>query len=397
MGVLIKRILNRLDGMILFLLLIFMVISIFCIYSATWKDPEFVGSHNKMMYFYGLGFAVIFAMMFINYKLLLRFAPLYYLIGVALLVFLYFKGTTLNNAQGWFTLPGGLSFQPAELCKLLLILFLAYFLTKRDVETLSLLKEVLPMGVITLVPFVLVLMQPDLGNAIGYVAIFLAVCWIGHIRYSHALAGLLVIVLVGGTSLYGYITYHEEVKQYMASKNKEYWLDRIDAVLLPDQASAKATYHMSQSVIAIGSGSLKGDGYLQGTSVQRGHVPYTYSDSIFVVVGEEFGFLGASVLLMLYFLLIYRMMVIALNLTTKSGIYIILGTAAMFLYQIFENVGMLIGIMPITGITLPFISYGGTSLMINMIAIGLVLNIKIYDDVPVEEKLTLGGTPLHGG
>jgi rod shape determining protein RodA len=381
LGILMKKRIDRLDGIILFLIFIFMGISIFCIYSATWMNPDFAGAHIKMLYYYGLGFMVVFAMLFVNYKILLRFAPLYYLVGVGLLVFLYFKGDTINNSQGWFSLPGGLSFQPAEICKLLLILLLAYFLSKRNAELLSLLKDILPMGVMMLVPCMLVLMQPDLGNAIGYPVIFIVICWIGHIRYSHAIIGLTIIVIVSGSMLYSYVEYHEEVKHYMASKNKEYWLDRIDAVLLPDQASEKATYHMKRAITAIGSGSLQGDGYLNGTSVQRGQVPYTYSDSIFVVIGEEFGFIGSSALLMLYFILIYRMMIIALNLTSKSGVYIIIGISSMLLFQIFENVGMLIGLMPITGITLPFISYGGTSLLTNMISIGFVLNIKVYDDV----------------
>ncbi|MDF2646529.1 MAG: cell cycle protein [Paenibacillus sp.] len=380
-----KRIMKGLDGIILLLLLIFMIISIFCIYSATRTVPDFSQSYIKMMYFYGLGFVVLFTMLFVNYKLLLRFSPLYYFIGLGLLVLLFFKGDTLNNAQGWFTLPGGISFQPAELCKLILILFLSFFLSKREVENLSLFKEILPMGVITLVPFLLVLMQPDLGNSIGYLVIFIVVCWFGHINYKHALIGLVIIIIVSGSSLYSYIKYHEEVKQFMASKHKAYWLDRVDAVLLPELASEKATYHMKQSVKAIGSGSLEGDGYLHGSSVQSGQVPYTYSDSIFVVVGEEFGFIGASALLILYFLLIYRMITIALNIRSQTGIYIIGGIMAMFLFQVFENIGMLIGIMPITGITLPFISYGGTSLLINMISIGFVLSIKIYDDIDVED------------
>jgi rod shape determining protein RodA len=389
MGIILRRIVNGLDGMILLLLLIFMFISIACIYSATWKDPDYAGSHIRMIYFYGLGFLIVFGMLFVNYKILMKLSVYYYLIGLGLLVFLYFKGDTINNAQGWFTITPGLSFQPAELCKLLLILFLAYYLTKRDVESLGLFKEVLPMGIFTLVPFLLVLMQPDLGNSIGYLVIFIVVCWVGNIRYKHALIGLILIAIVSSASLYVYIHYHQEIKAFMAAKNKEYWLDRIDAVLLPDQASDKATYHMKQAVKAIGSGMMEGDGYRHGNSVQTGQVPYTYSDSIFVVIGEEFGFMGSSVLLMLYFFLIYRMMLIALTLTTKMGTYIIAGISAMFLFQVFENVGMLLGIMPLTGITLPFISYGGTSLLINMISVGFVLNIKIYDGIIVEHHAAL--------
>jgi len=381
MGFILNKIARKLDIMILLLLLIFMAISIFVVYSATLTHPDLAGHHIKMLQFYAVGFAVMFGLLFLNYKTILRFAPFYYLVGVGLLVFLYYKGDTINNSQGWFSLPGGYSFQPAELCKLLLILILAYYLTKRDVETLGLFRDVTPMGIITLIPFVLVLMQPDLGNSIGYIVILGVMCWIGHLRYSHAIIGVLLIGAICGTALYSYVQNHEEVKQFMASKNKAYWLDRIDAVVLPEKASEKATYHMKRAVTAIGSGSLLGEGYLQGTSTHSGHVPYTYSDSIFVVIGEEFGFLGSSALLMLYLLLMYRMMIVAQNLTTKSGVYIISGISAMLLFQIFENIGMLLGLMPITGITLPFISYGGTSLLINMVSIGLVLNIKIYDDM----------------
>jgi rod shape determining protein RodA len=203
MDFVLKRIMRRLDWMILLLLLIFMIVSIFCIYSATWKnpDPRFLNSHIKMLYYYGFGFFVMFCMLFFNYKILIRFSVFYYLIGLALLVLLFFKGDTLNNAQGWFTLPiaGGLSFQPAELCKLLLILVLSYFLSKRNVETLSLLKEVLPMGIITFIPFLLVLMQPDLGNSIGYLVIFFVVCWFGRIRYIQPIYGVQAKRILGGS------------------------------------------------------------------------------------------------------------------------------------------------------------------------------------------------------
>ncbi|UKS27809.1 rod shape-determining protein RodA [Paenibacillus sp. HWE-109] len=388
MAFLLKRIITKLDWIILLLLLVFMFICIFCIYSATLTDPDLANSPVKMIVYYIAGFIVLFAMLFVNYRVILKFSTSYYLIGLGLLVLLYFKGSTINNAQGWFKL-GPISLQPAELCKLILILFLAYYLSNRKSPEapLNFLKDVIPMGVITFIPFVLVLMQPDLGNSIGYLVIFIVICWFGNIRLKHALIGLGIVIVLCGSSLYSYVKYHENVQAYMVSKNKAYWLDRIDAVLLPEEASEKATYHMKQSVRAIGSGALQGDGYLHGGSVQGGQVPYTYADSIFVVIGEEFGFMGSSALIILYFLLIYKMITTALMINNKAGIYIIGGIAAMFLFQVFENIGMLIGLMPITGITLPFISYGGTSLLINMLSVGFVLNIRIYDDVEIDDIL----------
>src|SRR5690606_3822391 len=137
-----------------------------------------------------------------------------------------------------------------------------------------------------------------------------------------------------------------------------------------------AKHQSEKSLIAIGSGGLTGDGYMQGDSKNRKFIPYPYSDSIFVVIGEEFGFQGSALLLLLYFLLIYRMIIIAFQCYDLKGAYIIIGIVSMFVFQIFENIGMMIGLMPITGITLPFISYGGTSLLLNMVCIGLVFSIK---------------------
>lgn len=143
-------------------------------------------------------------------------------------------------------------------------------------------------------------------------------------------------------------------------KNKrEHWAERIDPWLVPEKATAKAMWHTKNAGLAIGSGGITGKGFLEGTSVQSGRVPYTYSDSIFVVIAEEFGFVGASLLILLYFILIHRMVLIALGCKDRAGPIIIVGIIGMLLYQVFENVGAFLGLMPLTGITLPFISYGG--------------------------------------
>ncbi|MNI59933.1 Rod shape-determining protein RodA [compost metagenome] len=139
-------------------------------------------------------------------------------------------------------------------------------------------------------------------------------------------------------------------------------------------------FQVENSIRAIGSGLLEGEGYLKGTSIHSNFIPLAYSDSIFVVIGEEFGFRGSALLLLIYFLLIYRMILISIQSVHLSGAYIVVGVASMFVFQIFENVGMLIGVMPLTGITLPFISYGGTSLLINMLSLGLVMSVRLHQD-----------------
>jgi rod shape determining protein RodA len=172
---------------------------------------------------------------------------------------------------------------------------------------------------------------------------------------------------------------------YLEANDMQKWvhrLDRIQTFVDPDSASADAKYQVANSMRAIGSGSLFGEGFKQGDSVQKGFIPYPYSDSVFVVIGEEFGFVGASLLLLMYFLLIYRMIYIAIQVTDRVGSFIIVGIVSMYVFQVFENIGMLIGIMPLTGITLPFVSYGGSSLLINMLSIGLVMSIQVHQEKP---------------
>lgn len=376
----------KLDLTILTIIGCFMIISIFAIYSATINaSAEYQGLHMKTIYFYGFGFVVMAIVSMLNYRIWVKWAPLVYLIGVSLLVAVYFFGSKLNAAQGWFKLPGGLSFQPAELFKFILILSLSFYLSRRKGESLRFWKDVVPMGLATLVPFTLVLMQPDLGNALSFLVILVTLLWIGNMKYKHTLIAIVLIGLISAFSFFVYHEYHEDIRDYLDQHKKAYWLDRVDAVFRPEQASDNAMYHVRNAKIAIGTGGLTGEGYLQGTSIQKGLVPYAYSDSIFVVIAEEYGFIGASVLILLYFILLYRLILIALTSKSRAGAYMATGIAAMMLFQIFENIGMLMGISPSTGITLPFISYGGTSLLINMISFGVAQSILIYNEEETNE------------
>lgn len=369
--------LKRIDVSIIIILLLLMAISIVVLYSAT-VNTKYQGYHIRMAAYYLVGFVAFFGMSMIDFKLFVKYAPYIYLFGIGLLVVVMFIGNTYYSATGWLTLPGGLSFQPAEFFKLLLILFLAFMLLKKRKPKLGFWRDVLPIGVLTFIPFVLVMAQNDLGNALSYVVILAGMLWIGNIKYSHA---LIALTLFAGTAFGGitaYKVYHEEVYTFFEDIGRSHWIERIDPWLVPEKATEKAIYHTRNAKLAIASGGMTGEGYLQGQTVQSERVPLTYSDSIFVVIAEEFGFIGSSVLLLLYFVLIHRLILISLECRDRSGPYIIVGIVAMFLYQIFENIGMFIGLMPLTGITLPFISYGGTSLVINMACVGIAMSIRIY-------------------
>jgi len=359
---------------------IFMIISIFVIKSATFSDPKFVGSHFKMMYFYIGGFAIMLGISLVDYRLLLKGWIYFYGLGVALLVAVFFLGAKINGAVGWFQLPGGLQFQPAEVMKLAIIVMVAYLMGRRSGDPLRFRRDVIPIGFLTFIPFLLVLIQPDLGNAIIYVVILLGMFWIGNVRYAHVVIGLGAVLAAMFLFVFLFNTFNQDIKDYLQAKDKIHWYQRINTFMNPDSATEDEKHQSNNAMIAIGSGGLTGEGYMQSESIKKKFVPYPYSDSIFVVIGEEFGFQGASVLLLLYFLLIYRMILIAFQCYDQRGAYIIIGIVSMFVFQIFENIGMMIGIMPITGITLPFISYGGTSLLLNMLCIGIVLSVKIYQE-----------------
>ncbi|WP_150270619.1 FtsW/RodA/SpoVE family cell cycle protein [Paenibacillus tepidiphilus] len=376
---------KKIDGVIVTMLVLLMAVSIMAIYSVTHGRADLDGFHLRMINYYVLGIIAFIGLTFLDYRLLVKYALYIYIAGIAILVLVSFVGASQNGAQGWIKF-GGFSLQPAELFKLILILFLAGVLVKKRKNKLEFWHDIVPLGLLTLLPFIIVLSQNDLGNALAYIVILLGLLWIGNIKFSHALIGLVSIAAVATAGIMSYIHYHDEIKDFLTDIGRSHWVERFDPWLVPEKATAKASYHTKNAKLAIASGGMSGEGYMQGSSVQTDRVPYTYSDSIFVAIAEEFGFVGSALLLLLYFILIHRMILIALECKDKGGPFLIIGIVAMMLYQIFENIGAFIGLMPLTGITLPFISYGGTSLMINMASIGLVMSVRLHGQ-DVEEDL----------
>nr|WP_258567568.1 FtsW/RodA/SpoVE family cell cycle protein [Paenibacillus anseongense] len=371
---------KNIDIPIVVILFAFMVISTMTVYSASVDHPSIVISISKILILYAVGLLAFLACSLFDYRVLIRIAPVLYGIGIVSLVAVYFFGKKIHGARGWFELPGGLTFQPAELVKLILIICVTALLAKRGGELLQIKNDLIPVCAAVLLPFILVLIQPDLGNAIIFVIILLGMLWIGNIKYTHVLLSVVIFAGLGFLLLTLYKTFHTSLFETLKAYGFSHWMDRIDTYLYPQDVTEDDSYQVKNAIRAIGSGGLEGEGYLKGTSVHSNFIPFAYSDSIFVVVGEEFGFRGSAVLLLIYFLLIYRMILISIQSTQLSGAYIVVGVVSMFVFQIFENVGMMIGIMPLTGITLPFVSYGGTSLLINMLSLGLVMSVKLHQD-----------------
>ncbi|WP_168123755.1 FtsW/RodA/SpoVE family cell cycle protein [Paenibacillus sp. HB172176] len=374
--------LKKLDYGILLILVCLMIISVIVINSATANNPLYANNDMKQVLFFGLGFFLAIVAVMFDYRIVLKSWHVLYGIGVALLVLVYFFGAEINGAKGWFKLPGGyFSFQPAEMMKIILIIGIAYLMGRRQGDRLNFSQDLLTIGAFSFLPFMLVMIQPDLGNAIIFLVIVIGMLWIGNVKYLHVAVGLTAVLAVIFLAVFLFNTFSTEIQDYLIEQKKGHWFDRINTYIHPEEASADAKLQSENAKIAIGSGGLSGDGYLNGDMKNGGFVPYAYSDSIFVVVGEEFGFQGAAILLLLYFLLIYRMIIIAFKCYDRRASYIVIGVVSMFVFQVFQNIGMMIGLMPITGITLPFISYGGTSLILNMLSIGLVFSIKAHQEV----------------
>jgi rod shape determining protein RodA len=265
-------------------------------------------------------------------------------------------------AQRWFAF-GGFQITPSEFVKVGLIIMLAAVLSelRNPVPTLN---DVLRVCGIAAIPMGLVFLQPDIGTTIVLVAIVVGMLIVAGTRPRHLLAlALTAVVLL-------FLAFQLHVI-------KTYQLDRLTGFLDPSRDTQTTNYNRQQAEIAVGSGGMLGRGYLSGSQTNLDFVPEQHTDFIFTVAGEEFGFVGASVLLGLYALLLWRAIRIAYLSKDPFGTYLASGVASMFAIQMFVNVGMVIGIMPITGIPLPFVSYGGSQMLANFIAVGILLNVHM--------------------
>jgi rod shape determining protein RodA len=267
-----------------------------------------------------------------------------------------------SGAQRWFAF-GGLQITPSEFVKVAIIVMLAAVLSelRSPVPTL---RDVLRVCVIAAIPMVLVFIQPDIGTTIVLVAILAGMLIVAGTRPRH-LATIAIVALVGLALAFqlGFV--------------KSYQLSRLTGFLDPKADSATTNYNRQQAEIAVGAGGMFGRGYLAGTQTNLDFVPDQWTDFIFTVSGEEFGFVGSTLLLGLYALLIWRAIRIAQLSKDPFGTYLATGIASMFAIQMFVNVGMVIGIMPITGIPLPFVSYGGSQMLANFAAVGILLNVHM--------------------
>ena len=313
-----------------------------------------------------LGLVLLLVVASFDYRFLKVYAGFIYLgVLVALvLVLVPGLGTTdvTGTAQSWFEIAG-FQVTPSEFMKLGLIVMLATLMSELRSLTPSV-QDLVRLTGVAIVPVVLVFVQPDLGTSITMVAITVGMLIVAGTRPLHlgvlAVSAVVLILLA-----------------FQVGAIKEYQVDRLTTLFDPQNSSASARYNLDQSLIAVGSGGMFGRGYLGGSQTSLDYVPEQHTDFIFTVVGEEFGFVGAIFVLGLYAILLWRAVRIAFLSKDPFGTYLAAGVASMFAIQMFVNVGMVIGIMPITGIPLPFISHGGASLISIALALGILQSINI--------------------
>ena len=303
--------------------------------------------------------------MTVKYDIIGRLWLVIYAVEVLLLT-VVLTTSKINGVSGWFQLLDR-TFQPSEVSKLAMIITLSKALTRYNDRPIPTFRYFIYVCVHFAIPAVLILLQPDIGTLMVFCVIFVALLFVSgfELKWMFLLGGLAMAAIT-------------PVVFYLASTNNFRWL-RLVAFMDPESDPTGSSYQIINSKVTIGSGGVWGTGaFAEGTLTHLNYVPENHTDFIFSVVGETLGFVGSLVLLALYAFVILRMLMLSYYTNDRFGRLIIIGVMAMLLFHVYENIGMCIGVMPITGIPLPFISYGGTNLVANMAGIGLVLNVTKY-------------------
>ncbi|HEX2918750.1 MAG TPA: rod shape-determining protein RodA [Edaphobacter sp.] len=351
------------DWVLLGFVVILSVISVLEIKSAT-LHTKFHGFDHKQIGFLLVGLVLMFLISMIDYHRLLDIAPWAYGISILSLLAVKVAGQKVLGARRWINLGGGIHFQPSEWVKLVLIIAAARYFWNLAGKELSW-RDIGKAVALICVPMVLVLTQPDLGTSLTYFPILIAGLFLGGIRLRQIGIILLMVVLLGG------------IAWKSGKRLKPYQQARINAFLDPDSDPRGSGYQIRQSLIAVGSGGIWGKGANKGTQTQGDFLPIPYTDFIFAAFCEEHGFIGAMGVLLLYFLILMRLIQNAQTAADLPGAYIVMGTVAVILFQIFVNIGMVVGLMPVTGIPLPLMSYGGSSILFTFLALGIVMNVRM--------------------
>lgn len=358
----IVRNLKKFDWVLLAAVFLLFCLGLSAIYSVSLSETDNDFSDFKKQSVFGLfGFAVLLILGLKNYSWLRVYSKTIYTIALLLLILVLFIGTDIRGTRGWFSVFG-LGIQPVELAKVALLISLAKFFSNRFYQ-FKVWKHILIGFFLTTIFAVAVMLQPDLGSAMVLMGL-----WLGLLVLSGTpkkfLIFLLIIFVV--TALLGW--------QFFL---QDYQKDRIVSFINPEADPRGSGYNVSQSVIAIGSGGVWGKGLGFGSQSQLRFIPESRTDFIFAVIAEELGFFGVSLMLFLYGVIFYRLFLIARSAYNDFGLYLVVGVIILLFLHLIINVGMNMGIMPVTGLALPFLSYGGSFLMICLVLIGIAQSVRV--------------------
>lgn len=366
-----RRLFKYFDWLSLLIIIILSLIGILTIYSATRPLPgmEQEVYYQKQLYWLVLSILCVFIFMLFDYKWLKGYGYIIFTIGLILLVVVLFIGKTGMGAQRWLSL-GFVSFQPSEFFKLFFIIALARYLSNLEqaeskqfqFDFLDILK---PAGLFLLVPMILIMKQPDLGTSLMLLFIFVSMILTAGVKRK-------VLILTVSVSLIAL----PFVNHIFWNGLKSYQKNRIIAFLNPDIDPKGIGYQLKQSKISIGSGGFTGKGYLKGTQGPLRFLPERHTDFIFSIFGEEWGLIGSLFLLSLYLLLFLRALDTAIRARDMFGTFLTTGVTAMMYFYFTTNIGMTLGIMPVVGVPMPFMSYGGTALLSNYMAVAFLMNVR---------------------
>jgi rod shape determining protein RodA len=361
-----RNLLKNIDKSLLFLPICFAAISIVMVGSTSYEE-QFVITREIIVQFsaYCLGTAALCVVLLFNYKTFESMEKVLYAVSVLFLLTVYVPGLGVEHygARAWIDL-GPIDMQPSEFVKISFVLIFAGYLS-RNRGALHTLKGA-GLAFLYSAPFIGIILKEDLGSAVVMCVIMVVMIFTAGIDHK-LFAKLAAAVMVSAPILYRFMDGYQKA--------------RIDAFLHPDDLSLPGNYHVWSSKTAIGSGGIFGKGLFAGTQKELGFVPVQESDFIFSVIVEELGLSGGAAVILLYTVFLYRLIKIAGNAKDLYGALVVSGLLAMFAFQIFENIAMTMGVMPVTGITLPFISYGGSSVLASMIALGFVLNVGIRSKI----------------
>lgn len=357
------RLIKHIDYSLIFLVLVLCFLGLLVIYSTT--QPEISNEEDmqftkRQLLYILVGLFLCFIVATIDYHQLEKIAIPIYILAIIMLVYVLLFGKTMGGSRRWIKVAG-FDFQPSEFAKIALIIFLADFLSRQKDKLSNFLYFLLPF-LFTGVLMLLITKQPDLGTAIVFLAIVLFMIYVAGIEWKYIL--MISLLLVASFPV-------------LWSFLKDYQRKRIIFFLNPELDPLGAGYNIIQSKVAIGSGGLLGQGLFSGIQSQLKFLPAQHTDFVFAVIGEELGFFGALLLLSLFILLLWKGIKIAQEAPDLLGTFLATGVVAFMFFHIFINIGMVMGLVPATGLPLPFISYGGTFMITNFIGIGLLLNVHL--------------------